>query len=76
MVRHREDRRRAHRSRHKKCDMHVESVDTPSLLELQATVAQRLRAYGALEGCTVQDRRTILAQACMVIVHLTSGDEG
>ena len=29
--------------------MHVESVDTPSLLELRAIVAQRLRAYGAFE---------------------------
>jgi hypothetical protein len=56
--------------------MQVESVDTPPLLELRATVAQRLRAYGAFEGFTVQDQRTILAQACMVIVHLTAGDEG
>jgi hypothetical protein len=39
-------------------------------------VAQRLRAYGAFEGCTAEDQRTILAQACMVIVHLTAGDEG
>jgi hypothetical protein len=56
--------------------MHVESVDTPSLLELRAIVAQRLQAYGAFEGCTAEDRRTILAQACLVIWHLTAGDEG
>ena len=56
--------------------MHVESVDTPSLLELRAIVAQRLRAYGAFEGCTAEAQRTILAQACLVIVHLTAGDEG
>ena len=56
--------------------MHVESVDTPSLLELRAMVAQRLQAYGAFEGCTVEDRRTILGQACLVIWHLTAGEEG
>jgi hypothetical protein len=56
--------------------MHVESVDTPSLLELRATVAQRLQAYGAFDGYTAEDRRTILAQACMVIVHLTAGEQG
>ena len=56
--------------------MRVEVVDTPSLLELRAIVAQRLRAYGAFEGCTPEDRRTILAQACLVIVHLTAGNEG
>jgi hypothetical protein len=56
--------------------MHVESVDTPSLLELRAMVARRLQAYGAFEGCTAEDRRTILAQACLVIWHLTAGDEG
>jgi hypothetical protein len=56
--------------------MHVESVDTPSLLELRAIVAQRLGAYGAFEGYSAEDQRTILAQACMVIVHLTAGDEG
>jgi hypothetical protein len=56
--------------------MRVEVVDTPSLLELRAIVAQRLRAYGAFEGCTAEDQRTILAQACLVIVHLTAGDEG
>jgi hypothetical protein len=56
--------------------MHIESVDTPSLLELRAIVAQRLQAYGAFDGCTAADRRTILAQACMVIWHLTAGDEG
>jgi hypothetical protein len=56
--------------------MRVESVDSPSLLELRATVAQRLRACGAFEGCTAEDRRTILAQACLVIVHLTAGEEG
>jgi hypothetical protein len=52
--------------------MHVESVDTPSLLELRVIVAQRLRAYGAFEGCIAADRRTILAQACLVIWHLTA----
>jgi hypothetical protein len=51
-------------------------VDTPSLLELRAIVARRLRAYGAFDGCTAEDQRTILAQACMVIVHLTAGEEG
>jgi hypothetical protein len=56
--------------------MRVESVDTPSLLELRAMVAQRLHAYGAFDGCTAEDRRTILAQACLVIVHLTAGNEG
>jgi hypothetical protein len=56
--------------------MRVEIVDTPSLLELRAVVAQRLRAYGAFEGCTPEDRRTILAQACLVIVHLTASSEG
>jgi hypothetical protein len=56
--------------------MRVESVDTPSLLELRAIVAQRLQAYGAFDGCTAEDRRTILAQACLAIWHLTAGDEG
>jgi hypothetical protein len=56
--------------------MHVESVDTPSLLELRVIVAQRLQAYGAFEGCSAEDRRTILAQACLVIWHLTAGEEG
>jgi hypothetical protein len=56
--------------------MHVESIDTPSLLELRAIVAQRLQAYGTFEDCTTEDQRTILAQACMVIVHLTAGEEG
>jgi hypothetical protein len=56
--------------------MHVESVDIPSLLELRAMIAQRLRAYGAFEGCTAEDRRVILAQACLAIWHLTAGEEG
>jgi hypothetical protein len=56
--------------------MHVESVDTPSLLELRATVAQRLQAYRAFDGCTAEDRRAILAQACLAIWHLTAGEEG
>jgi hypothetical protein len=56
--------------------MHVESIDTPSLLELRAIVVQRLQAYGAFEGCTAQDQRAILDQACMAIVHLTAGDAG
>jgi hypothetical protein len=56
--------------------MRVESVDTPSLLELRAIVARRLRAYGAFDECTAEDRRTILAQACLAIWHLTAGDEG
>src|SRR5918996_1295900 len=34
-----------------RCGMRVESVDTPSLRELRAMVAQRLQAYGAFEGC-------------------------
>src|SRR5262245_61834989 len=56
--------------------MHVESVDTPSLLELRDLVAQRVRAYGTFDGCTAEERRIILAQACMAIVHLTAGEEG
>jgi hypothetical protein len=56
--------------------MHVESVDTPSLLELRAIVAQRLQAYGAFEECTAEEQCTILAQACLVIWHLTAGNEG
>ena len=56
--------------------MHIESVDTPSLLELRGIVAQRLREYGAFEGCSAEERRTILAQACLVIWHLTAGEEG
>jgi hypothetical protein len=56
--------------------MHVESVGTPSLRELRAMVAQRLRAYGAFDGCTAEDRRVILAQACMAIWHLTAGGQG
>jgi hypothetical protein len=56
--------------------MHIESVDTLSLLELRAIVTRRLQAYGAFEGCTAEDRRTILAQACLIIWHLTAGDEG
>jgi hypothetical protein len=56
--------------------MHVESVDTPSLRELRATVMQRLQEYGAFDECTAEDRRIILAQACLVIVHLTAGHEG
>jgi hypothetical protein len=56
--------------------MHIESVNTPSLLELRAIVAQRLHVYGAFDGCTAEDRRAILAQACLVIVHLTAGEEG
>jgi len=56
--------------------MHVEFVDTPSLLELRAIVAQRLQAYGAFENCTAEDQGAILAQACMAIVHLTAGEEG
>jgi hypothetical protein len=39
-------------------------------------VAQRLRAYGVFEECTTEDQRTILAQACMVIFHLTAGEQG
>jgi hypothetical protein len=39
-------------------------------------VAQRLRAYGAFDGCSAEDQRTILAQACLVIWHLTAGEEG
>jgi hypothetical protein len=56
--------------------MHVESVDSPSLVELRAMVAQRLQDYGAFDGCTAEDRRTVLAQACMVIWHLTAGEQG
>jgi hypothetical protein len=56
--------------------MHVEAVDTPSLLELRAIGARLLHAYGAFERCTAADRRTILAQACLVIWHLTAGEEG
>jgi hypothetical protein len=56
--------------------MHVESMDTPSLLELRAIVTQRLQAYGVFEACTTEDQRSILAQACLVIWHLTAGEEG
>jgi hypothetical protein len=35
-----------------------------------------LRAYGAFDGCTAEAQRTILAQACLVIVHLTAGAQG
>ena len=56
--------------------MIVDSVDAPSLLELRAIVAQRLQAYGVFEGCTAEDQRTILAQACIVIWHLTAGEQG
>jgi hypothetical protein len=28
-----------------------------------------------IEDCTAEDRRAILAQACLVIVHLTAGEE-
>ncbi|RPJ37200.1 MAG: hypothetical protein EHM35_06815 [Planctomycetaceae bacterium] len=56
--------------------MRVEVVGTPSLLELRAIVAQRLQVYGAFEGYSAEDQRTILTQACLVIVHLTAGAEG
>jgi hypothetical protein len=56
--------------------MRVEPLDTPSLLELRAIIAQRLHAYGAFEGCTAEDQRVILAQACLAIWHLTAGEEG
>ena|SRR5215475_1329178 len=56
--------------------MYIESVNTSSLLELRAMVAQRLHAHGAFDGCTAEDRRVILAQACLVIWHLTAGEEG
>jgi hypothetical protein len=56
--------------------MRVEFVNTPSLLELRATVSQRLQAYGAFEGCTAEDQHTILAQACVVIWHLTAREQG
>jgi hypothetical protein len=56
--------------------MHVESVDAPSLLELRGLVAQRLHTYGAFDGCPAEDRRAILAQACLAIWHLTAGEQG
>ena len=56
--------------------MRVASVDTPSLQERRAMVAQRPQAYGAFDGCTPEDRDTILAQACVAIWHLTAGEEG
>ena len=56
--------------------MHIESVDTPSLLALWAIVTRRLQAYGDFEGCTAADRRMILAQAYLVIRHLTAGNAG
>jgi hypothetical protein len=40
--------------------MHIESVDTPSLLELRGIVARRLRVYGAFEARTAGARRAIL----------------
>ena len=39
-------------------------------------MAQRLQAYGAFEDCTAEDQRTVLAQACLAIVHLTAGEDG
>jgi hypothetical protein len=56
--------------------MRVESVDTFSLLELRAIVAQRLHAYGVFDGCTAEEQRMILAQACLAIWHLTAGEQG
>jgi hypothetical protein len=56
--------------------MLVEYVDTPSLLELRAIVAQRLQTYGVFEEYTAEHQRTILAQACVVIFHLTAGEQG
>jgi len=56
--------------------MRVESVDTPSLLELRAMVAQCLQAYGAFDEGTVEARRAILAQACIAIWHLTAAAQG
>jgi hypothetical protein len=56
--------------------MILESVATPSLLEWRATVAQRLRAYGAFDGYTAEAQRSILAQACLIIVPLTAGAQG
>jgi hypothetical protein len=47
-----------------------------ALLELRTIVKRHLQAYGAFEGCTAEDRRTILAQACLVIWHLTAGEGG
>lgn len=41
--------------------MILESGETPSLLEWRATVAQRLRAYGAFDGYTAEAQRIILA---------------
>lgn len=48
----------------------------PSLPEPRANVAERLRAYGAFEDCTAGDRHTVLAQVCVVIVHLTVEEQG
>jgi hypothetical protein len=45
-------------------------------VEWWTIVVQRLQAYGAFDGCTAEDRRTIMAQAYMVVVHLTAGEEG
>jgi hypothetical protein len=56
--------------------MRVEPVDTPSLRELRAIVAERLHAYGVFEECAAEDQPVILAQACMVIWHLTAGEQG
>jgi hypothetical protein len=38
--------------------------------------AQCLQAYGAFDECAAADRHTILAQACLVIWHLTTGEQG
>jgi hypothetical protein len=43
----RQGRRQTHQAPQGKCGMRVESVDTPSLVELRAIVAQRLHACGA-----------------------------
>jgi len=45
-------------------------------LEPRAPVVERLRAYGAFEGCPTGGQRTTLGQVCMVIVHLTVEERG
>jgi hypothetical protein len=55
--------RKADRAIAGRCIRRVESVEIRALLELRARVAPCLPTYGAFEGCTAEDQRTILAQA-------------
>jgi hypothetical protein len=57
--------------------MRLESVDAPSLLELRAIVAQRLRMYGSFEGCTPKEQRTAgIEGRLMYLTHLDPPADG